>query len=63
MYILNSTYNEKKYVEILLHYRWLFIKGDIITGGSCLSRTAVKPDSRLARIFFPKIWFPFSCII
>ena len=25
------------------------------TGGSRLSRTAVKPDSRLARIFFSKI--------
>ena len=31
-YTLSSTYNEKKYVEILLHYRWLFIKGDIIIG-------------------------------
>ena len=29
------------------------------TGGSCLSRTAVKPDSRLARIFVAK----FLCII
>ena len=29
---LNSTYNEKKYVEILLHYRLLFVKGDIIIG-------------------------------
>ena len=27
---LNSAYIEKKYVEILLHYRWLFIKGNII---------------------------------
>ena len=33
------------------------------TGGSCLSRTAVKPDSHLAQIFFSKICFPFSCII
>ena len=33
------------------------------TGGSCLSRTAVKLDSCLAWIFFSKIWFPFSCII
>ena len=29
------------------------------TGGSCLSRTVVKPDSRLARIFVAK----FLCII
>ena len=29
---LNSTYKEKKYVEILLHYRQLFIKGDVIIG-------------------------------
>ena len=29
------------------------------TGGSCLSRTAVKPDSRLAQIFVAK----FLCII
>ena len=26
----NSTYNEKKYADIFLYYRWLFIKGDII---------------------------------
>ena len=26
---LNSTYNEKKYAEIFLHYRQLFVKGDI----------------------------------
>ena len=31
-YTLNSTYNEKKYAEIFLHYRWLFLKGDIIIG-------------------------------
>ena len=29
---LNSAYNEKKYAEIFLHYRQLFIKGDIFTG-------------------------------
>ena len=29
---LNSIYNEKKYAEILLHYRWLFIKGDVFIG-------------------------------
>ena len=29
---LNSAYNKKKNAEILLHYRWLFIKGDVITG-------------------------------
>ena len=29
---LNSAYNEKKYVEILLHYRQLFIKGDVFIG-------------------------------
>ena len=25
-------YNKKRYAEILLHYRWLFIKGDVIIG-------------------------------
>ena len=29
---LNSGYNEKKYAEIFLHYRWLFIMGNIIIG-------------------------------
>ena len=29
---LNSTYNEKKYAEILLRYRWLFIKGNVFIG-------------------------------
>ena len=29
---LNSTYNEKKYAEILLHYRWLFFKDDVFIG-------------------------------
>ena len=29
VYTLNSTYNEKKYAEILLHCRWPFIKGDV----------------------------------
>ena len=30
---LNSAYNEKKkYAEILLRYRWLFVKGDIFIG-------------------------------
>ena len=29
---LNSAYNEKKYVEIFLHYRQLFLKGDVIIG-------------------------------
>ena len=29
---LNSTYNEKTYVEILPHYRLLFVKGDVIIG-------------------------------
>ena len=28
---LHSAYN-KKYVKILLHYRWLFIKGNVIIG-------------------------------
>ena len=32
IYTLNSTYNEKKYVEILLHYRQLFVKGHVIIG-------------------------------
>ena len=26
---LSSTYNEKKYAVILLHFRWLFIKGNV----------------------------------
>ena len=26
---LNSAYNEKKYAEILFHYRWLFVKADV----------------------------------
>ena len=29
---LNSAYNEKKYAEIFLCYRQLFVKGDIIIG-------------------------------
>ena len=29
---LNSAYNEKKYVEILLRYKWLFIKGNVFIG-------------------------------
>ena len=29
---LNSAYNEKKYVEILLCCRQFFIKGDVIIG-------------------------------
>ena len=29
---LNSTYSEKKYAEILLHYRRLFIKVDVFIG-------------------------------
>ena len=29
---LNSAYNKKKYAEILLHYRWLFVKGDVFIG-------------------------------
>ena len=32
LYPLNSTYNEKTYAESLLHYGWLFIKGNVITG-------------------------------
>ena len=31
-YTFNSAYKKNKYAEILLHYRWLFIKGDIIIG-------------------------------
>ena len=27
-----NSYNENKYAEILLHYRWLFIKGDVFIG-------------------------------
>ena len=29
---LNSAYNEKKYAEILLCYRQLFIKGNVFIG-------------------------------
>ena len=29
---LNSASNEKKYAEILLHYRLLFIKGNVFIG-------------------------------
>ena len=29
---LNSVYNEKKYVEILLRYRQLFVKDDVLIG-------------------------------
>ena len=29
---LNSAYNEKKYADILLRYRWLFVKGNVIIG-------------------------------
>ena len=29
---LKSAYNEKKYAEILLCYRWLFVKGNIFIG-------------------------------
>ena len=32
VYTLNSAYNEKKYVEILLHYGWLFVKADVFIG-------------------------------
>ena len=31
-YTLNSAYNKKKYVKILLHYRQLFIKGNVFIG-------------------------------
>ena len=29
---LNSAYNKKKYAEILLRYRWPFIKGNVFVG-------------------------------
>ena len=29
LFTLNSAYNEKKYAEILLCYRWLFVKGNV----------------------------------
>ena len=32
VHTLNSAYNEKKYAEILLHYRQLFIKDDVFIG-------------------------------
>ena len=49
---LNSTYNEVAFNE-----KSAITKEN--TGGSRLSRTAVKPHSRLARIFVAK----FLCII
>ena len=49
--------------NLIANERNILLPGDFNTGGSRLSRTAVKPDSRLARIFFSKICFPFSCII
>ena len=60
--MLNFEILWTKYVVIALGIVSMRQK-QIYTGGSHLSRTAVKPDSRLAQIFFPKIWFPFSCII
>ena len=56
---LNSTYNEKKYAEILLHYRQLFIKGDVIIGEweifgvevfLCYSQFFVKGDFVIGRV-------------
>ena len=32
IYTLNSAYNEKKYAEILLRYRQLFIKCNVFIG-------------------------------
>ena len=32
LHTLNSAYNKKKYAEILLHYRWVFIKGNVFIG-------------------------------
>ena len=32
IYTLNSAYNEKKYAEILLRYRQLFVKGNVFIG-------------------------------
>ena len=32
IHTLNSTYNEKKYAKTLLHYRQLFVKGDVFIG-------------------------------
>ena len=56
---LNSTYNEKKYAKILLHYRRLFVKGDIfiaewgIFGADiflCYSQFFVKGNCIIARV-------------
>ena len=33
---LDSIYNEKKYAEILLHYRRVFIKDDVLIGEWCI---------------------------
>ena len=57
--VLNSTYNEKKYVEILLHYRWLFIKDNIFIGERgifgaevflCYRRFFIKSDFIIGRV-------------
>ena len=56
---LNSTYNEKKYAKILLHYRWLFVKGDVFIGVCsifgvdiflCYSRFFIKGNFVIGRV-------------
>ena len=32
IYTLNSAFNKKKYADILLCYRWLFVKSDVFIG-------------------------------
>ena len=32
-FTLDSNYNEKKYAENFLRYRWLFIKGGVVIDG------------------------------
>ena len=65
---LNSVYNEKKYVEILLRYRWLFIKGNVFIGERgifgaevflCYRRFFIKSNFIIGRVecifFFLKV--------
>ena len=54
----SSSFDYLHYVQVCIDY--ILLRSNFLyTGGSRLSRTAVKPDSRLARIFVAK----FFCII
>ena len=58
-YTLNSAYNEKKYVEILLCFRWLYVKDDVFIGERgifgaevflCYRRFFIKSDFIIGRV-------------